>query len=43
MENEGLYKQIIDAYQEMGSISTVQKKLRVSEVKIRRALITEGL
>ncbi len=43
MINEGSYQQIIDAYQEMGSISAVQKRLRVSEVKIRRVLITEGL
>ena len=43
MDNEGLYQQIIDAYQEMGSISEVQKKLHVSEVKVRRVLITEGL
>ncbi len=43
MNNERLYQQIMDAYQEMGSISAVQKRLRVSEVKIRRVLITEGL
>ena len=37
------YEQIIEAYGKSGSISTVVKELHVSEVKVRRVLITEGL
>ena len=43
MHNERLYQQIIDSYQELGSIIAVQMRLHISEVKIRRVLITEGL
>ena len=37
------YEQIIAAYDKFGSISSVVKELHVSEVKVRRVLITEGL
>ena len=43
MHNERLYQQIIDSYQELGSIIAVQMRLHISVVKIRRVLITEGL
>ena len=37
------YRSIVEAYKDLGSISAVTKKLHVSEVKVRRVLITEGL
>lgn len=37
------YEQIIEAYRKSGSISAVVEELHVSEVKVRRVLITEGL
>lgn len=37
------YEQIIEAYGKSGSISAVVKELHVSEVKVRRVLITEGM
>lgn len=37
------YEQIIAAYDRFGSISSVVKELHISEVKVRRVLITEGL
>ena len=43
MDDEGLYQRVIDSYQELGSIIAVRMRLHISEVKIRRVLITEGL
>ena len=37
------YWKIVEAYKELGSIAAVTKALHVSEVKVRRVLITEGL
>ena len=37
------YSNIVETYEELGSISAVVEKLHVSEVKVRRVLITEGL
>lgn len=43
MAEESQYQQIVSAYHELGSIIAVAQKLGISEVKVRRILITEGL
>lgn len=43
MKTKSQYTQIVEAYKELGTIQAVVKQLRVSEVKVRRVLITEGL
>ena len=39
----GLYQAIIDSYLETGSVLKTSRALSVSEVKVRRVLLTEGL
>lgn len=39
----GLYQTIIDSYLETGSVLKTFRTLSVSEVKVRRVLLTEGL
>ena len=39
----GLYQAIIDSYLETGSVLKTSRTLSVSEVKVRRVLLTEGL
>lgn len=39
----GLYQAIIDSYLETGSVLKTSRALAISEVKVRRVLLTEGL
>ena len=41
--NAGLYQAIIDSYLETGSVLRTSRALSISEVKVRRVLLTEGL
>ena len=41
--DDGLYQAIIDSYLETGSVLKTSRALAISEVKVRRVLLTEGL
>ena len=42
-QDAGLYQAVIDSYLETGSVLKTSRALSVSEVKVRRVLLTEGL
>lgn len=43
MDSNGIYIDIVEAYATCKSITKIAKKLKVSEERVRRTLITEGL